>query len=699
MFSNSTASNPLNLFPSTNTPQATQIKLQKLLYSTTNRAPTEIQQTLAYSIFDDGVSYMTTLDMNRAASYTFGYQNSYGQHGATVNASGGGTHGNSIANEMWELLIDGILQKYTQHSVLALIKTIHLIQHILLHGSEHCVLNGELLHRIEMALHPLRQLNTALVEQQMVEKILNNEGRASGENDIVLTAEGLGQQFASFSTKATATMLKLRGGSVDQGYPVREAASKLFGVASNQFNLQQLRIQQANNNGGNSLVPIGTSKQVGFITDEGRYRLLQQKMAKEEQELKQKRWREEQQLKATRSNLTGSSANDGFGGGYASAGGSLVVGAAHSLQDMINSAKYELEQHKRKHQQKIASLQSGYSDDPYTRAQQVAELERSSNWENDPKFLEKEKALRDALEYLEEMQRLENRQGFDEFSVGNPTPSVPATTATSNDTDDRNGSVGNVNTSNAASSMNKSGGNRNNFGMDDMRPSLVTGNFGSGGSGFLYNNLLGATMGGHAPQPPSIPPPVFSDSSDAYGMGAMGGVRGSSANTTLASEQDEEAKADRERKMNLAAGIFAGLVPEQSTSAAVNQRKPIMQTGGSSVTSSALDELIPVTRPFVTSSSTALGQPFGADIPPPPSVQPPPPPMEPPPPPMPVDTTNMNQSFQFDPNNMNKKTMAKMMMQQQQQMQEMMKMMSAMGMQTNNFSQQGGNADRNGWPS
>jgi hypothetical protein len=693
---------------------------------------------------------MTTLDMNRAASYTFGYQNSYGQHGATVNASGGGTHGDSIANEMWELLIDGILQKYTQHSVLALIKTIHLIQHILLHGSEHCVLNGELLHRIEMALHPLRQLNTALVEQQMVEKILNNEGRASGENDIVLTAEGLGQQFASFSTKATATMLKLRGGSVDQGYPVREAASKLFGVASNQFNLQQLRIQQANNNGGNSLVPIGTSKQVGFITDEGRYRLLQQKMAKEEQELKQKRWREEQQLKVTRSNLTGSSANDGFGGGYASAGGSQVVGAAHSLQDMINSAKYELEQHKRKHQQKIASLQSGYSDDPYTRAQQVAELERSSNWENDPKFLEKEKALRDALEYLEEMQRLETDKvgdllegdlvggnvatpvstgtadllgfdafgggeapssvnntaassvdllGFDEFSVGNPTPSVPATTATSNDTDDRTGSVGKVNTSNASSSMNKSGGNRNNFGMDDMRPSLVTGNFGSGGSGFLDNNLLGATMGGHAPQPPSIPPPVFSDSSDAYGMGAMGGVRGSSANTTLASEQDEEAKADRERKMNLAAGIFAGLVPEQSTSAAVNQRKPIMQTGGSSVTSSALDELIPVTRPFVTSSSTALGQPFGADIPPPPSVQPPPPPMEPPPPPMPVDTTNMNQSFQFDPNNMNKETMAKMMMQQQQQMQEMMKMMSAMGMQTNNFSQQGGNADRNGWPS
>eukprot|EP00584_Thalassiosira_punctigera_P018387 CAMPEP_0172552258 /NCGR_PEP_ID=MMETSP1067-20121228/43717_1 /TAXON_ID=265564 ORGANISM="Thalassiosira punctigera, Strain Tpunct2005C2" /NCGR_SAMPLE_ID=MMETSP1067 /ASSEMBLY_ACC=CAM_ASM_000444 /LENGTH=94 /DNA_ID=CAMNT_0013340191 /DNA_START=86 /DNA_END=367 /DNA_ORIENTATION=- len=94
---------------------------------------------------------------------------------------------------------------------MALTKTINLIQHVLLHGSEACVTDGELLYRIELVVEPLRNLNTALVEQQMVERILNNEGQATGAgNDVVLTAEGIGQQLASFGTKATATMMKLR---------------------------------------------------------------------------------------------------------------------------------------------------------------------------------------------------------------------------------------------------------------------------------------------------------------------------------------------------------------------------------------------------------------------------------------------------------------------------------------------------------
>ncbi len=93
-------------------------------------------------------------------------------------------------------------------------------------------MNGELLYRIETVVEPLRKLNTALIEQQMVEQILNNEGRASGENDIVLSTDGIQHQLAQFGTKATATMLKLRGGSVDKGYPVRTAASKLYSIVS-----------------------------------------------------------------------------------------------------------------------------------------------------------------------------------------------------------------------------------------------------------------------------------------------------------------------------------------------------------------------------------------------------------------------------------------------------------------------------------
>ena len=64
---NNVLNNTLNLFPSTTTPQQTQTKLQKLVYNATSnsRGPTEIQRTIAYSLYDDAVEYMNTLDMNR----------------------------------------------------------------------------------------------------------------------------------------------------------------------------------------------------------------------------------------------------------------------------------------------------------------------------------------------------------------------------------------------------------------------------------------------------------------------------------------------------------------------------------------------------------------------------------------------------------------------------------------------------------
>lgn len=380
MFSNSNAINPLNLFPATSGAPAAQAKLTKLLCTTTNRTPTEIQRTLASKLFDDSFEYMTTLDMNRAASFTFGYQNSYGVDGTTSNDTSGGTHGESIANQLWEFLIDSILIRSTHHSVLALTKTLYLVQHVLLHGSESSVMNVDLLYRIEMAVNPLRTLNTAMVEQQIVEGILNGE-KTGLESDGMF-------QFSSLSVKATATMLKLRGGSVDKGDPVRTASTNLFNMVSTTDNLKRLRMEQATSH---SLVPVGTSKQVGFITDEARYRLLEQKMRQEESLQKQQKFQEERKMKTTKSNLAGVSASDGFGGGFTS--GSQVVGAAHSLEDMIKSARYELQEHKLKQEHKISSMKKGYSDDPYTRAQQVAEVERCSNWQNDPKMIQKEKAL------------------------------------------------------------------------------------------------------------------------------------------------------------------------------------------------------------------------------------------------------------------------------------------------------------------
>ncbi|KAL3761540.1 hypothetical protein ACHAW5_003088 [Stephanodiscus triporus] len=425
--------NALNLFPVTQTPQQAQVKLQKLTHTSTGRGPTEIQKILASSLYDDGVEYMSTLDMNRAASYTFGYRNSHGggRDGTTTLAAAcapGGPGGSSarvvesVADEMWELLVDLTLSKYARHSPLALTKTICLTQHVLLHGSEACAMDGEILRRVEMAVEPLRSLNTALVERRVLERILNSDddGASSssygGDDDVFAPSpEGLGHQLSQLGTRASATMLRLRGGSVDKGHPVRTAASKLYDIISNPNNLRQMRMTlQRQQQPGDSLVPIGSAKQVGYITDEGRYRVLQEKMAVEERALRRKQYLEQQRMNQTRSNLAGTSATDSFGGGYTSnaggvSGGKLVVGAAHSLADMIESARYQLEQHKTRHNQEISSLRKGYSDDPSARARRLEELERN-RVEYDPEFIRKEKALQDALEYLEEMLRLEQEK-------------------------------------------------------------------------------------------------------------------------------------------------------------------------------------------------------------------------------------------------------------------------------------------------
>ena len=772
---NNAFNNALNLFPTTQTPQQTQTKLRNIVYHATlnARGPTEIQSTLAYSLYDDSMEYLNTLEMNRAASYTFGYHNSYGQNGTTANELGGGTHGESIASEMWELALDWTLSQYTQHSVLAITKTISLIQHVLLHGSEACVMNGELLYKIEMAVEPLRNLNTALAEAQMVDHILNNEGRATGENDIVLSTDGIGHQLAQLGTKATATMLKLKGGSVDKGYPVRTAASKLYGIVSVPINLRQMRMQQQQQQPAGSLVPIGSTNQVGYITDEGRYRLLQQKMAAEEKALKQKQWQEQQRLKQTKSNLAGASATDSFGGGYASSnngsnGGKVVVGAAHSLEDMIKTAKYELEQHKSKQQQKISSLKKGYSDDPMTRARQLEELQRS-NVGDDPDFSKKEKALQDALEYLEEMQQLEQEKvsdllegdllgntnasgvmannysasddllGFststtaaatsqiDVFGVSAPMASNVGAGGGSADLLGFNGltsggvncnvvsrdafspqpmpvnSMNNLPSSNGMmnavhhhtpATMNGGGSMANNPNLD-FRPSLVTGMRGETGNN--ANNSADMPGSSFRQLPTTNITPNFSDipHNDVSTMSAMGGVQGTLIMNPLQQEMDEEAEAENSRKMQMAAGIFAGVVP------ASQQQKPIMQSGNSS-NISALDELISVSEPpsappptaafdtpndttplasMPTNNTFGMGPMGGssnqtASTPPaPPIMAPPPPPTEAPPPP-PPPPPQVGDSLLG--NNPTVEQMQEMIRQQQAQMNQMMQMMAQM---------------------
>jgi len=89
------------------------------------------------------------------------------------------------------------------------------------------------------------------------------------------------------------------------------------------------------------LVPVGSQTQVGFITDEARYAILQRRM-------------EHARKVELKSNLAKSESS--FGGGYNSKDGRAVVGAAHSLDEMIKEAQ-------RKEKEERVKQQS-FSDEP-----------------------------------------------------------------------------------------------------------------------------------------------------------------------------------------------------------------------------------------------------------------------------------------------------------------------------------------------
>eukprot|EP00985_Skeletonema_marinoi_P010326 scaffold4854_cov114-Skeletonema_marinoi.AAC.6 len=696
--------NPLNLFPTTQTSQAAQLKLHRLLYSTFNRGPTQIQTTIASTLFNDQIDYMSTLDMNRAAFFTFGYQNNID----TTTGHGG----ESVANELWELILDAVLCRPTEHSILALTKTISLLEHVLVNGAERVCLDGELLYRIEMVVGPLRELNTALVEQQLIEQILttnysdddnnsNDNGRARGNNDVVLIANGIGEQFTNFSTKAAATMLKLRGGSIDKGHPVRMAADKLYTLVSNPNNLRQLRLEKASSSNTTSLVPIGSANKAGFITDEGRYRLLQQKMAREEKEQQAAKRKEHQQLQQTRSNLIGPASTDGFGGGYTGANGSnktQVVGAAHSLEDMIKSAKFELEQHKNKRAEQIASLKKGYSDNPREVARKLQELERN-DVTRDPKFIEKERGLQQALDNVSQVPVPSSQPdvfgasssggttadllGFDGFA--GPSPQQPQHQQQHRQIQQQQqqqqyyqSQPHQINTiTDNSSSMMGNGSFLPSPEQLEMRPTLVTGMRGPPATG--NSNAGGDDLwkGWHATSSTNDPvvPPVSTYTDDLSSYGAMGGIPGSAI--PQPDEENEDVKLEKERKMNLAAGLFAGVFPDNTTSSAGSGAR---MNSISATTPDPFESMLP-TPPMEAPPPPPIDTP----PPPPPNVPPPPPPPnEAPPPPPP---TNGDVSVE---------QMQEIIRQQQEQMNQMMQMMQQMGMQ-------GGAPNSNngvgGWPS
>ena len=178
------------------------------------------------------------------------------------------------------------------------------MEHVIAYGSEMAVnATWYLLPKVS----PLRQYNTVLLKTK---------------------------NTSTFSAK----MHRIVGGSVDHGLPVREVAARLFALLSDTDRIHNLRSQK--HLSLQTLVPVGDRDETFFVTDELRKAALDDKMKEQiQQQNEQKRLKGRSNLKL---------AKGGFGGGYNAADGSAgnVVGAAHSIEEMLVAARRDLESKK-----------------------------------------------------------------------------------------------------------------------------------------------------------------------------------------------------------------------------------------------------------------------------------------------------------------------------------------------------------------
>lgn len=253
-------------------------------------AGSETEQRISVLLYDDAVQEISSFELNQLASLTY--------HEAQVITS---------ATDMSDLLVDHlekIQSQAVQFSTIAMQKSLAVTEHLLLYGAEKVirVIRQQLLRHLDA----LQSYNTVLLAQQ----------------------------------QTGAWWMRIKGGGVDLGGPVREKAVSLVRYLQTPALLQQERQRKAD---PNSLVPIGSPQQVAFCTDEMRYQKLKEQM-------------ERQHAMQMRSNLA--KASDGFGSGYNAANGQMVVGAAHGLEEMLAQQQ--------KHEQK-------FRDDRATAAQAASQ--------------------------------------------------------------------------------------------------------------------------------------------------------------------------------------------------------------------------------------------------------------------------------------------------------------------------------------
>jgi hypothetical protein len=227
---------------------------------------TETEKRLANLLFDDALQVLSTFDMNQIASLSYG---------------------DEPCEQIFDLLGE-VMAHPMEFTVLAVQKSLVIAKHLLIYGSEKCVNSCW---GLGSYVEKLCEFNTALLAQEQ---------------------QGLGSWWSS-----------VKGGAVDKGFPVREAAQTLRPILGDAPRIQQLRHDNAD---PNALVPVGSTEKLGFISDDVRHYLLQKRM-------------KEHELVLTRSNLKKDVG--GFGSGFNSANGQAVVGAAHSLEEMMARAERE----------------------------------------------------------------------------------------------------------------------------------------------------------------------------------------------------------------------------------------------------------------------------------------------------------------------------------------------------------------------
>jgi hypothetical protein len=235
----------------------------------------ETEQRLAVLLYDDAVQILSSFELNQLASLTY--------HDTT----------NGLVTsqlDMSDIIIDHlekIQSQPIQYSVISVQKSLVMTRHILIYGAEQIV--PRIRQHLGRHIEALCQYNTILAAQQT----------------------------------SSAWLLRLQGGGVDQAGPIRASAGPLSQLLTNP---SQLQFERHTNADPNSLVPIGSRDQAGFVSDAVRLAQLQQRMR-------------EQQSVQTRSNLV--KADNTFGSGYTAANGKTVVGAAHGIEEMLRQQQKE----------------------------------------------------------------------------------------------------------------------------------------------------------------------------------------------------------------------------------------------------------------------------------------------------------------------------------------------------------------------